>query len=251
MKKFYFLFSFVHLCLNSYSQQITGLEKSLDSLVKLKAVYYTKLVELDYEYSRIEKLLNQKRFEESIGTTYICDENTFIYKSRGDTTHLVVIDSIDSGSKVKVIGREEQYDEYGQRLYNVVYKNVTGWMSELALVTEEDYKKEINGEDLIKISEDDNENEYKSRFTMKCEFPAERKVRLLRTYGSPVAEKILTRETWKGMTYDMAIESWGPPFYLYRFQDSCRVKEQWVYENTCLNFENGLLTIRWCGDDDK
>ena len=177
MKKLYLLFSFVLISLISYSQQIPRLKKSLDSLIKLKAAYYTKLVEVDYEYSRIEKLLNQKRFEESIGTTYICDENTYIMKARGDTVKLL---NIDTGSKVKVIGREEQYDEYGQRFYNVVYKNVTGWMSESTLVTEEDYKKEIRGEDQIEISENDHKNEYIDRFSMKCEFPVERKKKIIK-----------------------------------------------------------------------
>jgi len=75
---------------------------------------------------------------------------------------------------------------------------------------------------------------------------AERRKKLATKYGQLIADKIISRKIWLGMTDDMAIESRGYPQDNNRSVGSWGVKEQWVYggisNRIYLYFENGILT---------
>jgi hypothetical protein len=61
-------------------------------------------------------------------------------------------------------------------------------------------------------------------------------------YDLVTANKILQREIWLDMTDNMAIDSWGKPDKINRSVGSWGVHEQWVYGDTYLYFEDGILT---------
>lgn len=73
---------------------------------------------------------------------------------------------------------------------------------------------------------------------------AKRKSYLIEKYGSRVANQILNREIWIGMTYKMAIESLGDPDDINSTVGSWGVHQQWVYSDMdfYLYFKNGKLT---------
>ena len=73
-----------------------------------------------------------------------------------------------------------------------------------------------------------------------------RKKKLVTKYGQQIANKIISKKIWLGMTDDMAIESWGYPHDKNSSVGSWGVNEQWVYgkikNRKYLYFENGKLT---------
>lgn len=69
-----------------------------------------------------------------------------------------------------------------------------------------------------------------------------RKNSLIEKFGKVNAQKILDEKIWLGMTDKMARESWGNPKEINRSVGSWGIHEQWIYNNTYLYFENGLLT---------
>jgi hypothetical protein len=53
------------------------------------------------------------------------------------------------------------------------------------------------------------------------------------------------------MTVDMTLDSWGIPYKVKRSNSEWGKREQWIYSNVYLYFENGILaeimTIRQSG----
>jgi Skp family chaperone for outer membrane proteins len=72
---------------------------------------------------------------------------------------------------------------------------------------------------------------------------AEARQKLLTTkYGPQIAERIMNRMYWIGMTPDMAVESLGKPREINRTGLAGGTHEQWVYsESLYLYFENGVM----------
>jgi hypothetical protein len=72
---------------------------------------------------------------------------------------------------------------------------------------------------------------------------------LTKKYGSlEIVEKIMAKKIWLGMTDKMARESWGTPDDINRTVGSWGVHEQWIYGNTYVYFENGILTSAYSCD---
>ncbi len=70
----------------------------------------------------------------------------------------------------------------------------------------------------------------------------QREVRIRDKYADEIATKIIDRKFWIGMTSEMAKESLGISQDINKTVGSWGVHEQWVYGNTYLYFENGILT---------
>lgn len=70
----------------------------------------------------------------------------------------------------------------------------------------------------------------------------EKKEYLYKRFGKEIAEKIIKKMYWLGMTSEMAELSLGSPRSKNKSVGSWGVHEQWVYYSTYLYFENGKLT---------
>jgi hypothetical protein len=64
---------------------------------------------------------------------------------------------------------------------------------------------------------------------------------LINKYGYTVGMKISKGEVWLGMNVNMALDSWGIPFRVKRSLSNWSEREQWIYSNAYLYFENGSL----------
>ena len=73
----------------------------------------------------------------------------------------------------------------------------------------------------------------------------QRRKNIYNKYSENIANKIIDREIWIGMTKQMAIDSWGNPGKINRTVTENLVREQWVYERNYktyyLYFRNGKL----------
>lgn len=63
-------------------------------------------------------------------------------------------------------------------------------------------------------------------------------------YGTSVAARINTGKIWKGMSPEMVTDSWGNPQKINRVISGNVIKEEWIYRNTWLYFQNNTL-IEW------
>lgn len=68
-----------------------------------------------------------------------------------------------------------------------------------------------------------------------------RKIDLIGKWGYTNGKRIAERKIWIGMTADMALESWGIPYRINRNHGNWGMREQWIYSEAYLYFENGVL----------
>jgi hypothetical protein len=60
-------------------------------------------------------------------------------------------------------------------------------------------------------------------------------------YGSNMAARLIAGKIWKGMSSEMAKDSWGVAEKINRVINGNVVKEEWIFRNTWLFFENNTL----------
>jgi hypothetical protein len=161
------------------------------------------------------------------GDSLVFRKGDFIYR---DTVRKDLVIYIPSGDKVYVSKQETNF-------YEIKYKSFTGWISKNMLITESDYlaNKLAQQKTIDKAKADKTRTQNEAIY--------QRRTALTKKYGSKeIAEKIMAKKIWLGMTSEMAIESWGRPSDINKTVGSWGVHEQWVYRDTYLYFENGVLT---------
>jgi hypothetical protein len=65
---------------------------------------------------------------------------------------------------------------------------------------------------------------------------------LTRKYGYTDGFRISEGKLWLGMNVEMALDSRGIPYRVNRSQGNWGIREQWIYSDVYLYFENGTLT---------
>jgi hypothetical protein len=63
-------------------------------------------------------------------------------------------------------------------------------------------------------------------------------------YGSNLAARLMAGKIWRGMNSEMVKDSWGTAEKINRIISGNIVKEEWIFKNTWLYFENNTL-IEW------
>lgn len=67
---------------------------------------------------------------------------------------------------------------------------------------------------------------------------------LVDKYGTDLASKIYQHKVWKGITSDMARDSWGKPKQINKMYVDNSIDEEWIYSKSYLYFRDGVL-IEW------
>lgn len=234
MKRFAAIGIFVIISGQSFCQEIAELESALDSLKALRFSYQQKLTEVDQEYNRIQGLINEKRFEQAVGEIYYCVTGTTITKSPSTYDP---ISSLKYGDRVRIVDKD-------QNNYKVVFNGTTGWVIKTALRSETEYNALIESKRAAAQKKNDEAIKAKEEEQRAAQAEQQnRKVALIKKYGTSIAQQIIDGKVWIGMTGEMAIESIGKPNDINRTVGSWGVHEQWVYgRDVYLYFENGKLT---------
>jgi len=68
-----------------------------------------------------------------------------------------------------------------------------------------------------------------------------RSTALIRKYGYSNGIRISQGKIWLGMNVDMTLDSRGIPYRVNRSQGNWGIREQWIYSDAYLYFENGIL----------
>jgi hypothetical protein len=64
---------------------------------------------------------------------------------------------------------------------------------------------------------------------------------LVNKYGTAMADRLYEGKIWKGMNSEMVHDSWGTALKINRVISGNIIKEEWIYRNTWLYFENNTL----------
>lgn len=74
--------------------------------------------------------------------------------------------------------------------------------------------------------------------------PANRYEALADKYGTDIGKRLYQHKVWKGITSDMARDSWGKPVQINRMYVDQSVEEEWIYSKKYLYFRDGIL-VDW------
>jgi len=67
---------------------------------------------------------------------------------------------------------------------------------------------------------------------------------LVTKYGPDIGNRLYQHKVWKGVSTDMALDSWGKPIQINRMYVDQSVDEEWIYSKKYLYFRDGIL-IEW------
>lgn len=76
------------------------------------------------------------------------------------------------------------------------------------------------------------------------QIPTERYQALSEKYGADLGLRLYQHKVWKGITSEMARDSWGKPKQINRMYVDTSIDEEWIYSRSYLYFRDGVL-IEW------
>jgi len=149
--------------------------------------------------------------------------STRLFGSKDDLTSVIII--IPSGSIVSVLDSDSTY-------LHVVFEEDEGYIFKRHAVIN---KPEVYNSQSIRYEEaaansQPVQMQKVSRFTY-----------LESKYGSNMTARLIAGKIWRGMDAEMVTDSWGTGEKINRVISGNLVKEEWIYKNTWLYFENNKL----------
>jgi hypothetical protein len=149
-----------------------------------------------------------------------------LFGAKNDLTTVILI--IPSGSTVAVLDSDSTY-------FHVVFEENEGYIYKRQAVIDKTPVKpsEINQNQQFSEPAQTNQPQQVSRFAY-----------LENKYGSNMAARLISGKIWKGMNSEMVKDSWGNAEKINRVISGNTIKEEWIYQNTWLYFENNTL-VEW------
>jgi len=271
MKRFV-SFCFLFICIAANSQNHIAIQKRIDSLKSLKHDYEIKIQELNTKIKDLENSKIISSYEQIKNFQYSVPGQPILRIRDKDNSSGAVLYELKKGDILTLIDFNDDID-YWMVSYNgnigyvndvliqqnsavLDYKNYLQAIKEqqkrekeeleLENARKADEAKKVaaqKAEERRKIEEQKNEENAKRLALEETKKAKEWKDSLVQKYGKEVADKIIAKKIWIGMTREMAMESWGYPEDINRSVGSWGVHEQWVYSNNrYLYIENGILT---------
>lgn len=74
--------------------------------------------------------------------------------------------------------------------------------------------------------------------------PVDRYDMLVNKYGTDIGKRLYQHKVWKGVSSEMARDSWGKPVQINRMYVDQSVEEEWIYSKKYLYFKDDVL-IDW------
>jgi hypothetical protein len=166
------------------------------------------------------------------GTTAILRSASRLFGEKDDLTAVIMV--IPSGSTVQILGSDSTY-------LHVKYEDTEGYIFNRNLTLNQTVPIKTNEQAIEKVAGPQQQvtetqqknNQSVNRFSL-----------LENKYGTSMAAKLYAGKIWKGMSAEMVNDSWGTPVKVNRSINANIVKEEWIFKNTWLFFENDRL-IDW------
>jgi hypothetical protein len=178
--------------------------------------------------TRILENLEQATASQQVGNqTATMTSASRLFGAKDDLTTVILI--IPSGSTVTVYDADSTY-------FHVGYEDLEGYIFKRHAVIDDTrpvYQPQNKQEQQPAIREQPAPVQQVSRFSY-----------LENKYGSNMAARLISGKIWKGMNSEMVKDSWGEAQKKNRVVSGNTIKEEWIYRNTWLYFENNTL-IEW------
>lgn len=151
---------------------------------------------------------------------------TRLFGAKDDLT--TVIQIVPVGSTVTVLGSDSTY-------LHVVFEENDGYIFKRHAVIDKAQTEKSKTDQISKFVEAEPpvQVQQESHFTY-----------LENKYGTNMAARLSAGKIWKGMNAEMVKDSWGSAEKINRVINGNVIKEEWLYRNTWLYFENNTL-VEW------
>jgi hypothetical protein len=162
----------------------------------------------------------------NVGATATLTSSSRLFGAKDDLTTVIMI--IPSGSSVNVLGSDSTY-------FKVSFEENEGYIFKRHAVIDKtpvNTTKPVQAREVVRETQPVQERPV-SRFTY-----------LESKYGSNMAARLMAGKIWKGMNSEMVKDSWGSAEKVNSVQSGNLLKEEWIFRNTWLYFENNML-VEW------
>ena len=187
------------------------------------------VISLKAQTNKLNKLQNLEQnstSNQNVTITGTLKNSSRLFASKDDLTSVILI--IPADSIVTVLDADSTY-------LHVVFEDNEGYifnrhvvLNRVAVKNQQAYQTQPSAQQTEPIGD-----QQQSRFSY-----------LENKYGSNMASRLMTGKIWKGMNSDMVKDSWGIAEKINRIISGNVVKEEWIFRNTWLYFENNTL-LEW------
>lgn len=162
---------------------------------------------------------------QDVTSTATVKVSTRLFGEKDDLTSVIVV--IPAGSSVTVLGSDSTY-------LHVSFEDNEGYILKRHAVIDRlpvSTPQTINQQPAVQQQQPDQEQQNRISY-------------LENKYGPNMAAGIMAGKIWKGMNSEMVKDSWGEADRINRIVSGNVIKEEWIYRNTWLYFENNTL-LEW------
>lgn len=175
---------------------------------------------------QLQALEKNQPSNQNVTLTATLKSSSRLFGTRDDLTSVIMI--IPSGSSVGVLGSDSTY-------LHVTFEDNEGFILKRHAVMD---KTPVNVSQTIQSQQPVQEvqpaqEQQESRFSY-----------LENKYGSNLAARLMAGKIWKGMNSEMVSDSWGAAEKINRVISGNVIKEEWIFKNSWLYFENNTL-VEW------
>lgn len=224
----FFLFSQLHS--SDSMESLKNLTHELNNQITSLRDSISKINDLISELKAKEYLL---KYENNDSLLFIKTVTTMEAKLRRNSDpSSTILERIPGGDTITIL---DFFDNY----WGVRHDSVYGYLHSVYLVNTDEMETIIylHRQEIERINQAALESDKKEKELLQKEF----KDMLYNKFGSEVAKRLLKNQYWIGMTDEMALISLGSPDKKNRSVGSWGIHEQWIYGDTYLYFENGVL----------
>jgi hypothetical protein len=187
------------------------------------------LITLNGQTNKVDQLQALKQNQpanQNIATTATLKSASRLFATKDDLTSVIFI--IPADSVVTVLDSDSTY-------FHVVFDENEGYIFKRDAVLD---KIQVNAPPANQAQPapqqtEPVQNQQQSRYSY-----------LENKYGSNMAPRLISGKIWKGMNSEMVRDSWGTADKINRIVSGNIVKEEWIFRNTWLYFENNTL-LEW------
>jgi hypothetical protein len=180
----------------------------------------------DNRANALQSLESSQSQNQDAKLTAIISKATRLFGSKDDLTSVIMI--VPAGDTVDVIGSDSTY-------FHIIYQESEGYI----------FKRHATIKNIIAYVAPVSQQ----RSNVQEEQPVQQQQQqisrfsyLENKYGTSMAARLISGKIWKGMTTGMVQDSWGSPKKINRVINGNVIKEEWIYNNTWIYFENDMLT---------
>jgi hypothetical protein len=156
-----------------------------------------------------------------------------LFADKDDLTSVITI--IPDGSIVEVLSADSifTYVRFGDAEGYVKTDRLTEALPEVA-------EEPVTSPSMYTESEMQQQIQEEQQFSA----PADRYDILVNKYGTDIGKRLYQHKIWKGVSSEMARDSWGKPIQINRMYVDQNVDEEWIYSKKYLYFRDNVL-IDW------